>query len=175
MFVCKGLLACPLFLSASYFWASTDPTFSGSFHFIFHFCSLHLLSRTFFFIELPQTCVCVLGYVLDHKCDKSAFSHSESKLKRKLAYMWLFVGGTDWQATIFHANSQTQQVYCRETTKHDHDSGYVLLYVIFRFCKGRFYTSAIPSALSFTDLAPLADIFSSRPNAGWPIGQRHRK
>lgn len=61
-----------------------------------------------FCIELPQTWVSVVGCVLDHKCGKSAFSHSESKLKRKSAYMWLFVGGTDWQAAALHAHSQTQ-------------------------------------------------------------------
>lgn len=61
-----------------------------------------------FCIELPQFCVCKVGYVLDHERDKSAFSHSESKLKRKLACMRLFVGGTDWQAATLLANSQTQ-------------------------------------------------------------------
>lgn len=40
-----------------------------------------------FCVRRQLICVCAAGSVLDHECDSGAFSHSESKLKGKLAYM----------------------------------------------------------------------------------------
>lgn len=73
--------------------------------FVLYTCSL------FFFCTEPM-CLCVIWWSCRglQAWYRGLSATRREKLKRKLAYMWLFVGGTDQQAAALHVNSWTHRI-----------------------------------------------------------------